>query len=78
MQIPSRYQRVEDLWLSYVVHMIGWNVRRIKLANVDFMEDGHRSSQEAAHLVQDTAQWRQLKELKNEMLEDLRSCGWNV
>jgi len=71
---------VEDLWLSYVVHQIGWRVRRIVMSGVNFMEDTKLDKDEAAStgLVQATALWRQLKPTKLEMLEDLRMCGWNV
>ena len=71
---------MEDLWLSYVVHQIGWRVRRIVMSGVNFMEDTKLDKDEAAStgLVQATALWRQLKPTKLEMLEDLRMCGWNV
>ena len=71
---------MEDLWLSYVVHQIGWRVRRIVMSGVNFMEDKKLDKDEAAStgLVQATALWRQLKPTKLEMLEELRMCGWNV
>ena len=71
---------MEDLWLSYVVHQIGWRVRRIVMPGVNFMEDKNKDKNEAAStgLVQATALWRQLKPTKLEMLEKLRLCGWNV
>lgn len=75
---------MEDLWLSYVAHQVGWRVRRIPMAGVGFLEDnGLNPDGESAALVQSTALWRQLKngkdgDLKQMMLEDLRKCGWNV
>jgi len=70
---------VEDLWLSYVVHQIGWRVRRIVMSGVNFMEDINLKKDDASTgLVQATALWRQLKPTKLEMLKNLRMCGWNV
>lgn len=83
-QLPSKYRKVEDLWLSYVAYQVGWRVRRIPMAGVGFLEDnGLNPDGESAALVQSTALWRQLKngkdgDLKQMMLEDLRKCGWNV
>lgn len=77
--MPETYRKVEDLWLSYVVHQIGWRVRRIVMSGVIFMEDGKLNKNKASsEFVQATALWRQLKPTKLDMLEDLRACGWNV
>jgi hypothetical protein len=78
-KVPDRYRKVEDLWLSFVAHQLGWRVRRIVMPGVIFMEDGNiNKNEESKELVQTTSLWRQLKEVKTEMLEDLRVCGWNV
>jgi len=78
-KVPEAYRKVEDLWLSYVVHQIGWRVRRIVMSGVNFMEDIKLNHDDiSTELVKATALWRKLKPTKLEMLEDLRICGWNV
>jgi hypothetical protein len=78
-QVPSIYRKVEDLWLSYVVHQLGWRVRRIIMADVNFMEDVKLDrNASSTMLVQSTALWKDQISFKLKMLEELRSCGWNV
>lgn len=78
-QVPEIYRKVEDLWLSYVVHQLGWRVRRIIMADVNFMEDATLNKNNSTRkLVQSTSLWKDLKPVKLKMLEELRSCGWNV
>lgn len=78
-QVPNIYRKVEDLWLSYVVHQLGWRVRRIIMADVNFMEDVKLDrNASSTMLVQSTALWKHQISFKLKMLEELRSCGWNV
>jgi len=78
-QLPEQYRKVEDLWLSYVAHQLGWRVRRIKMKGVVLMENVRlKSNTEMSAAAGSTALWRTIKQTKIDMLKDLRRCGWNV
>jgi len=63
-KIPKPYTFVEDLWLSYVLKVNGWELKR---AFTLF-------SQEAA--LSDDGQYRKLKEVKEDMFSALKQCGF--
>eukprot|EP00928_Gymnodinium_smaydae_P095757 TRINITY_DN8291_c0_g1_i1.p1 TRINITY_DN8291_c0_g1~~TRINITY_DN8291_c0_g1_i1.p1 ORF type:complete len:325 (-),score=40.56 TRINITY_DN8291_c0_g1_i1:313-1287(-) len=58
-QIPKRFLFIEDLWLSYIVQLMGWPIERLFVFFDDAAEDGA------------TAQWSNLRDLKNRMFAKL-------
>jgi len=70
---------VDDLWLSYVTHQIGWGAWRIPMSGVVALDRTPDETHPGAmKIVQETALWSKIIEVKEQMLKDLRACGWNV
>ncbi|KAG5178650.1 hypothetical protein JKP88DRAFT_329340, partial [Tribonema minus] len=68
LAIPQRYATLDDLWLSYVMHMAHWSVRRTLVRPRTITDDRTTS----------VALWSRLKDHKDEFLTYLRDGGWNV
>ena len=62
-QIPEKYLFVEDVWLSYVVHINGWTIPRV--LDASFIMDEAASA---------NGQYRALRDNKSKMLQELNNC----
>ena len=60
--IPKQFAFVEDIWLSYILKVNGWELTR---AFIDFTED---------KTLGDRGQWSALKQLKEDMFTVLQRC----
>jgi len=61
-QVPKKYYFVEDLWLSYLLRVNGWRLKRA-LLEIDWDTD-----------LSNGGQYNKLKTTKNEMFETLKRC----
>ena len=64
--IPQEYWFVEDLWLSYILKLNGWYIKR---AFIEVHMDEDESNQ---------GQFRALKKVKQKMFSELNSCRFPI
>jgi hypothetical protein len=68
LRIPGRFLFVEDLWLSYVVKLKGWEVVRLpKNINLGW-----------SAVENNRGQWKKLRKTKQQMLDALVSCSFSI
>ena len=75
MQRPHKLF-ADDIWVSYMTHLIGWKVQRIRLLGDEMMEASGNDSMRA--WIASTATWRRVSRQRIDFVDDLRVCGWNV